>query len=77
MIIKLIVIVITVIIVIIVNYDCSYNYNYVKLNTNDTDYTLSKEALPRQGWDTPIKLQIKTTNNNANYGDPIPVQVDD
>ena len=53
------------------------NYNYVKLNTNDTDYTLSKEALPRQGWDTPIKLQIKTTNNNANYGDPIPVQVDD
>ena len=53
------------------------NYNYVVLMRNNISYTLYKEALPMQGWDTPIKLQIKTTNDNANYGDPIPVQVDD
>jgi hypothetical protein len=50
------------------------HYNYVKLMKNNTEYTLYKEPIIGHGFNTPMQLQIKTTNN-ANYGDPIPIFV--
>jgi hypothetical protein len=51
------------------------HYNRMELMKNNTNYTLSKEPIMGHGFNTPMKLQITTTNNGANYGDPIPIFV--
>ena len=47
----------------------------MNLNINNTNYTLYKEPIIGHGLNTPMQLQIKTTNDSANYGEPIPIFV--
>jgi len=51
------------------------HYNFMNLNINNTNYTLYKEPIIGHGLNTPMQLQIKTTNDSANYGEPIPIFV--